>query len=120
MDKEDKLVPRPSWFKIIGDYLVEIGVSSKHYGYLLLVDSLIYFMSNNCVIKNLGRSLYPFLANKYKIKIASVEMRIRSAISSAAKKLDKFPFSYCPTIKEFITHTLTQIYEKLCKEAVIK
>ena len=115
-DKGQKPVFKHCWIKIIGDYLVENGISSKHSGFLLLVDGFIYFISNNFVINNLGGTLYPFLANKYKIKIASVEMRIRNSISSAFKKSDKFPFKHCPTIKEFITHTLTQIYEKLSKK----
>lgn len=119
VDKEGRMLSKPCWVKIIGDYLVDIGVSSKHYGYLLLVDSFVYFMSNNGIIKNLAGTLYPFLANKYKIKIASVEMRIRNTIASASKKTDKFPFSYCPTIKEFMSHTLTQIYEKFYCEEVI-
>lgn len=119
-EREDKPVSKPCWVKIIGDYLVEVGISSKHSGYLLLVDAFVYFISNNCIIKNLGGTLYPFLANKYKIKIASVEMRIRNTISIAFKRSTRFPFEHCPTIKEFITHTLTQIYEKLYTNEVIK
>lgn len=119
-EKEDRLVSKPSWLKIIGDYLVDIGISSKHSGYFLLVDAFIYFISNNCIVNNLVGTLYPFLSNKYKIKIASVEMRIRNTISIAFKKSDKFPFRHCPTIREFISHTLTQIYEKLYTDEVIK
>ena len=108
-----------SWVKIIGDYLLEIGFSLKHEGYSMMIDSVVYIMSNNCIVTKLNKDLYVFLANKYNKKVSCVEMNIRKSIKMAYERNKNFPFGYCPTNKEFITHMITQLYDKIFIKKVI-
>ena len=108
-----------SWVKIIGDYLQSIGFSLKHEGYSIMIDAVIYLMSNNCIVRKLNKDLYVFLANKYNKKVSCIEMNIRKSIKMAYEKNKNFPFLYCPTNKEFITHMITQLYDKIFIKKVI-
>ena len=109
-----------NWIKIVGNFLVEIGLSTRQCGYLIMVDSIIFYIATNSYIKNLNKTLYPYLSNKYLISIPSIEMRLRTVIKSAynKNKLNGF-FSKNPTIREFINFSLTQVYSKIYSKEVI-
>lgn len=108
-----------SWVKIVGDYLQNVGFSLKHEGYSIMIDAVIYIMSNKCIITKLNKDLYVFLANKYNKNVSCIEMNIRKSIKMAFEKNKNFPFLYCPTNKEFITHMVTQLYDKIFVKKVI-
>jgi len=46
-------------------------------------------------------------------------MRLRNSLCMAFKKNAKFPFQSCPTLKEFLIHSIAQIYERIYKDGVI-
>ena len=50
------------WVKIIGTHLNNIGFSLKHNGYFILIDAIIYVLSNKGVIKKLTEDVYSYLA----------------------------------------------------------
>lgn len=105
--------------KIIGNYLLNIGFSLRHIGYSMLIDTVTYLYANNCTIRSLNKDIYVYLANKYDKKISSVEMNLRKSITLAHSRSKNFPFSYSPTNKEFITHTVTELYDKIYTNRVI-
>ncbi len=107
------------WYKIIADYLSSLGFSAKKNGYLVLIDVFIYYLTNNCVVKNLTKTLYPFLANKYKTSLNTIELQIRLSIEQAFRSKKMESFASCPTIKEFINYSLTQIYNRVYSKRVI-
>ncbi len=106
--------------KIIGNYLASIGFSLRHIGYSMLIDTITYLYANNCTIKNLNNDIYVYLANKYDKKVSSVEMNLRKSISLAHSKGKNFPFNYSPTNKEFITHAVTELYDKIYANRVVQ
>ena len=108
-----------SWIKIISSYLDEIGISSKYYGYMLLIDAITFYLSQHGDVKSLSKNLYPFLALKYKLNNCTLEMRLRNAICMASKNSTNFPFKDCPTIKQFLIHSIAQVYERIYKNSVI-
>lgn len=110
--EKNSMVFNSEWVKIIGDYLASLGFCQQNNGFLVLIDSLAYMLSQNNFSVCLGKGLYPYLASKYKVKIYAIEMRIRNAISIASKS-KKFPFEKCPTIKQFINYSFTQLYGKV-------
>ncbi len=105
--------------KIIGNYLTSIGFSLRHIGYSMLIDTITYLYANNCTIRSLNKDIYVYLANKYDKKVSSVEMNLRKSISLAHSRSKNFPFNYSPTNKEFITHTVTELYDKIYANRVI-
>lgn len=107
------------WVKIIGTYLNNIGFSLKHNGYFMLIDGIIYVLSNKGVIKNLNDNVYSYLAIKHNKTISSVEMNIRKAINMAYNKNHNFPFDHCPTNKEFIIFAVTELFDKIYIKKVI-
>lgn len=116
--KNDTKIVDSNCVKIISDYLINSGISSKHLGYYLLIDSIIYFL-NNKKFSSLSGNLYPYLANKYSIKVQCVEMRVRNCIHIAFENSNKMKFLKCPTIKEFLLHSLSQIYGLIFPKIVI-
>lgn len=116
--KEENLYYDANWVKIIAEYLSSIGFSENKNGFMLIIDTLIYCLSKKDFSTNFSKNVFPYLASKYKVKISAIEMRIRSAISTASKR-DKFPFDICPSIKQFTNYALTRIYSKIYSKGVI-
>jgi len=108
-----------SCVKIIGQYLLDLGFPLKQSGYSMLIDSIIYVLSKNCLIKSLHKDLYVYIASKYKREVYSVEIGIRKAVKLAYSRNERFPFEHCPTNKEMITYASTQLYEKIFAKKVI-
>ena len=119
MEVEERKIYDSSWVKIIGEFLTYIGFSLKHEGYSIMIDAIIYILSNNCIVKKLNKDLYVYLANKYNKKISCIEMNIRKSIKMAFERSKNFPFEYCPTNKEFIAYTTTELYDKIFVKKVI-
>ena len=107
------------WVKIIGTHLNNIGFSLKHNGYFILIDAIIYVLSNKGVIKKLTEDVYSYLAIKHNKTISSIEMNIRKAINMAYNKNNNFPFDHCPTNKEFIIYAVTELFDKIYIKKVI-
>lgn len=118
LNKDEKIYFDTNWIKLISDYLSSIGFCENKNGFLLLIDSIIYFLSKKSFSVSLSKSLFPYLALKYKVKICAIEMRIRSSIITASKS-KKFPFEKCPTIKQFISYVITQLYSQVYSKEVI-
>ncbi len=119
MKVEERKIYDSSWVKIIGEFLIQMGFSLKHEGYSIMIDAIIYILSNDCIVKKLNKDLYVYLANKYNKKISCVEMNIRKSIKMAYERGKNFPFEYCPTNKEFITYATTELYDKIFVKKVI-
>lgn len=108
-----------SWRKKISNYLCECGFSPKNCGFLMIVDSLIYFIDRNCAIKNFSKELYVYLANKFTSTIAGVEITIRKTIKRAFLcSKPAFQFDHNPTIKEFLNYTISQLYDEVISTRV--
>lgn len=106
------------WINIVSDYLSSIGFCENKNGFLLLIESIIYFLSKKSFSISLNKTLFPYLASKYKVKICAIEMRMRSSIILASKS-SKFPFEKCPTIKQFISYVITHLYSQVYSKEVI-
>lgn len=103
-----------SWRKVISNYLCNCGFSAKNSGFLMIVDTLIYFIDRNCAVRNFSKELYVYLAHKFCSTPAGVEITVRKTIQNAfLNKTENFPFEHCPTIKEFINYTISQLYDEV-------
>jgi hypothetical protein len=110
-----------SWRKIISKYLCDCGFSAKNSGFLMIVDTFIYYIERNCAIRNFSKELYIFLAHKFGSTVAGVEMTMRKTIKNAFKEGNKnFPFDHCPTIKEFFNYTISQLYDEVISTKVFE
>jgi len=109
-----------SWRKVISNYLCDCGFSTRNGGFLMIVDTLIYFIDRNCAVRNLSKELYVYLAHKFCSTVAGVEITVRKTIKNAfMNKKDNFPFDHCPTIKEFFNYTISQLYDEVISTKVI-
>lgn len=113
-DSNTLKVYSPSWVSTIGEYLMELGLSPKHCGYLMLVKAISFYLTKNLLIKNLNTTIYPYLENNFLTSKSNIEMSLRTVIKSAYKnnKL-KGNFNSCPTIKEFLNFSITGVYKKI-------
>lgn len=116
---EEKKICDSHWVKIIGSFLTDIGFSLRQTGYFMMIDALVYIMSNKGVITKLNDDIYAYLAIKYDKKVSCIEMNIRKSIKMAFERNKNFPFSYCPTNKEFISYAVTELYDKIFIKNVI-
>jgi len=109
-----------SWRKVISNYLCNCGFSTKNGGFLMIVDTLIYFIDRNCSVRNFSKELYIYLANKFRSTVAGVEITVRKTIRNAfILKNENFPFDHCPTIKEFFNYTISQLYDEVISTKVV-
>ena len=108
------------WRKIISQQLCDWGFSSNTMGYLEIIDSIIYYAERKGVIKNFNKEVYIYLSNKYRATTTCVELSIRKAIKKASLKKDKFPKIEKLTNKGFITYAISQLYDNLIENRVIK
>ena len=115
----EKKITDSHWVKIIGNFLSGIGFSLRQSGYFMLIDALVYIMSNKGIIGKMNDDLYAYLAIKYDKKISCVEMNIRKSIKIAFERSRNFPFEYCPTNKEFITFAVRELFDKIYIKNVI-
>lgn len=104
----------PNWVSSIGMYLKNLGFSSKHCGYIILIRGISFYLTNNSYIKCLKKTLYPYLANYFVTTECNINMCLRTAIKGAYKN-NKINgnFNYCPSIKEFFVFATTQLYGKM-------
>lgn len=116
---EEKKICDSHWVKIIGSFLTDIGFSLRQTGYFMMIDALVYIMSNKGVITKLNDDIYAYLAIKYDKKVSCIEMNIRKSIKMAFERNKNFPFNYCPTNKEFISYAVTELYDKIFIKNVI-
>lgn len=115
----EKKITDSHWIKIVGDFLSSIGFSLRQTGYFMIIDAIVYIMSNKGIIGKLNDDLYAYLALKYNKKISCVEMNIRKSIKIAYERSKNFPFDYCPTNKEFITYAVRELFDKIYLKNVI-
>ena len=115
----EKKITDSHWVKIVGDFLSNIGFSLRQTGYFMMIDAIVYIMSNKGVIGKMNDDLYAYLALKYDKKISCVEMNIRKSIKIAYERSKNFPFEYCPTNKEFITYAVRELFDKIYLKNVI-
>lgn len=109
-----------SWRKIISNYLCDCGFSTKNGGFLMIVDTLIYFIDRNCAVRNFSKELYVYLANKFRSTVAGVEITVRKTIKNAfIHRNENFPFDHCPTIKEFFNYAISQLYDEVISTKVV-
>ncbi|NCB48640.1 MAG: hypothetical protein EOM55_03370, partial [Clostridia bacterium] len=109
-----------SWRKVISNYLCDCGFSTKNAGFLMIVDTLIYFIDRNCAVRNFSKELYVYLAHKFCSTVAGVEITVRKTIRNAfINKKENFPFDHCPTIKEFFNYTISQLYDEVISTKVL-
>lgn len=109
-----------SWRKIISNYLCDCGFSTKNGGFLMIIDTLIYFIDKNCAVRNFSKELYVYLAHKFCSTVAGVEITVRKTIRNAfLNNNGKFPFDHCPTIKEFFNYTISQLYDEVISTKIV-
>ena len=104
----------PTNISIIGDFLVELGLSPKYDGFLILIKAISYYLPRNLQIRNLNLTLYPYLSNSLLTSKQNIEMSLRTVIKCGYKNnnLNKY-FTCCPTIKEFLNFCLAKVYGRL-------
>lgn len=104
---------------VIREMLFDWGFSPKLMGLTMLTECALYNFEQDYSIKNLLKEAYNFLAEKFKISTASVEFNIRKAIVKTFETSKTFPFSHCPTNKEFLIFMVSQLSQIFGNEHIL-
>ncbi len=104
----------------------ENGINIKSQGYTFLRDAICIIIDRRCLDICLIKEVYPYIAEKHRVKsISKVEHSIRNALDAAYKKCrTEYPDRDCilntferkPTNKKFLLIAVQEVSNRLLKE----
>ena len=110
----------------INEVLDENCINIKSQGYTFLKDAICIITDRRSLDVCLVKEIYPYIAEKHRIKsISKVEHSIRNSLSSAYKRCgSKYPERDCimnsfdekPTNKKFLLRAVQEVSNRLLKE----
>lgn len=102
-----------SFRRKITELLYSWGFSPNYNGFMLIVDSILFYANKGVTVMNLSKELYPYLAHKHNMGIASAELNIRQSINIASRNKDLFPSLMHISNKGFLAYALSNLAEEL-------
>ena len=110
----------------INDLLDENCINIKSLGYSYLKDAICIITDKRCLDVCMVKEIYPYIADKYRVKkVSKVEHSIRNSIDAAYKTCRrKYPEREClmnsfdekPTNKKFLLRAVQEVSNRLLKE----